>query len=177
MLTKEAFMQWFQHHIIGRWSTCAFTAVQLEDWYWRLKRYDTDTLTAAVRQHYCSDEPRRPSLKAIHAFARQQQANQAHTTTRDKESKGVPEAHTYIQCVAKDENGRGAVGWFVPILLWPFHREYTQAMYEQTAEQQRLMHQRSAGGAWRVVTHTTHTEMTRRRSKLTDEQKAIRRNV
>ena len=177
MLTKESFMQWFQSDIIGRWSTCVFTAVQLDDWYWRLKRYDTAALTEAVRRHYSCDEPRRPSLKTIHDCARQQRPADARNATVAKESNGVPEAHTYIQCVAKDENGRGCVGWFVPVLLWPFHTEYTQAMYDRTAEQQRLMHQRSAGGIWQVLTRITHTEMIRRQSKLTAEQSSVQQNT
>ncbi len=176
MLTKEAFMQWFQRDVMGRWTTCAFTAVQLDDWYWRLKRYDTAALIEAARRHYSCDEPRRPSLKAIHEYALQK-TKHARTMAAAKETNGVPEAHTYIQCVDKDADGRGCVGWFVPVLLWPFHNEYTQAMYDRTAEQQRLMHTRSAGGIWQVVTHTTHTEMIHRRSKLTGKYDRVEQNT
>lgn len=181
-MTKEMFRQWFLKEIQGRWATCEFTAVQLGDWYEQLNRYDAPTLTEAVRQHNVQDEPRRPSVKAIYEYARQWQNRHAHTCVGmapNKENRqtscGVPQAHTHIQCIAKDADGRGPVGWFVPILVWPFHKEYTQAVYDRIAEQQRTMHQRGRGGVWEAVTHTTEAAMRIRQWKLTGQWERIER--
>lgn len=174
MLTKEVFGQWFAQQVAARWDKCVFSAVQLEDWYWRLKAFDPAALTAAARRHHAVDEPRRPSLKAIHDYARAQQVRTAPTA---HEPPGVPEAHTYIQCVSTDPQGRGPVGWFVPVLLWPFGQDYTPAAYERTAEQQAELHRRSRGGVWEVVTGTTLGAMNIRRWKLTGQWDRIRQQA
>jgi hypothetical protein len=174
MLSKEAFGQWFQAQVAARWDKCSFNAVQLADWYWRLKAFDTAALTEAARRHHAADEPRRPSLKAIHDYAR---AEQARTAPPAREPAGVPEAHTYIQCVSTDVEGRGLVGWFVPVLLWPFRREYTADDYQRAAEQQADLHRRSRGGVWEVVTGTTHHAMNIRRWKLTGQWDRIRQQA
>lgn len=180
-MTKDVFRQWFLNEIQGRWARCEFTAVQLGDWYWRLKGFDAATLAEAAQRHHVQDEPRRPSLKAIHDYAKQWRAKHAHTSMASNNGKqkrsGVPEAHTYIQCIGKDEHGNGPVGWFVPVLLWPFHQEYTQAVYDKTAAQQLQMHQHSAGGVWEVVTGTTHSDMRIRQWQLTGQWERIQQNV
>lgn len=179
MLTKDVFGQWFEGQVAARWEKCVFTAVQLEDWYWRLKRFDTAALTAAARRHHAVDEPRRPSLKAIHDYARQFTARQpgAGTGTAPGQPPGVPETQTFIQCVSRDPEGRGPVGWFVPVLLWPFGQDYTPAAYERTAEQQADLHRRSRGGVWEVVTGTTLGAMHIRRWKLTGQWDRIQQQA
>ena len=70
-------------------------------------------------------------------------------------------------CVAKGDNGCGCVGWFVPILIWPFHKTYTAETYRRSAEEQRLMHSRNGrAGVWEVFTGTTHGEMLTRSCDL-----------
>ena len=180
MLSRATFLKWFQDHVQSRWTKCEFTSVQLDDWYWRLKQLDETVLTKAVRRHFVCDEPRRPSLKKICEYVRQMQAKHAHTSAGlapHSEPSGVPEAHTYIQCVGKDNNGHGPVGWFVPILLWPFHQEYTQAMYDKTAEQQLQMHRRSRGGIWEVATDTTHSQMRIRQWQLTGQWERVQQHA
>jgi hypothetical protein len=175
MLTKDAFLTWFQKDVLTRWPKCAFTAVQVDDWFRRLKAFDAPTLTEAARRHYTVDEPRRPSLKKLHDYVRQPYART--DTAHEKKSYDVPEAHTYIQCVAKDENGHGPVGRFVPILLWPFHKTYTRQMFDKAAENQRRLHRQNSGGVWEVVTGTTHSRMRRRQWRLTGQTERIEANA
>ncbi|MBL7214110.1 MAG: hypothetical protein ISS71_00365 [Phycisphaerae bacterium] len=183
MLTKEAFGKWFQSQIRQQWPRYEFTAVQLSDWYWRLKDFDEATLSAATRRHHVRNEPRQPSLKAIYDYAQQLNTKHAHThvgmapDNGNQKPSGVPEPHTYIQCVSKDDNDRGPVGWFVPVLLWPFHKTYTQAVYDKTAEQQRTLYQHSYGGVWEVVTHTTYSRMRIRQWKLTGQWSRIEQHT
>lgn len=175
MLTKDAFMTWFQKDVTTRWPKCAFTAVQVDDWFRRLKAFDAPTLTEAARRHFVLDEPRRPSLKKLYEYARQPHAGT--DTAHEKKSFEVPEAHMYIQCVAKDEDGRGSVGRFVPILLWPFHKTYTRQMFDKAAENQRRLHQQNSGGVWEIVTGTTHSAMRRRQWRLTGQTERIEANA
>jgi hypothetical protein len=68
-------------------------------------------------------------------------------------------------CVAKGDNGCGCVGWFVPILIWPFHKTYTTD--RRSAEEQCVMHSRNGRyGVWEIFTGTNHGEMMDRRMKL-----------
>ncbi len=186
MLTKEAFTQWFREALMPRWARCSFNAVQIGDWYWRLKGYETDVLTEAIRRHHAVDEPRRPSLKKVHEYAREHTAQTtAFPARREKpchpsirlDHSRVPEAHTYIQCVGKDADGNGPVGWFVPILLWPFHQTYTRQMFDKAAENQRRLHQQNNGGIWEIVSGTTHSRMMQRRGELTGQAERIAANT
>jgi len=79
--------------------------------------------------------------------------------------------------VAKDENGRGCVGRFVPILLWPFHRSYTRQMFDAAAENQRRLHQQNSGGIWEIVSGTTHSKMLERQYRLTGQTDRINANA
>ncbi len=175
MIRKDLFLTWFQQQVQNRWAKCEFTGVELSDWYWRLKGFDEATLTDAARRHAISDEPKRPSLKKVYAYAKSLQPQQK--PGKRKEPTGVPAAHTYIQCVAKDERGCGPVGWFVPILLWPFHRTYTQAHFQQAAADQLALHRRARGGVWEIVSAVTERDMNHRQAKLTGEWDTIQKNI
>lgn len=168
MLSKEAFLEWFEGQVQGRWPRCVFTEAQLRDWYWRLKTFTPTLLTEATRRHSVCDEPRRPSLKAIHAIARalSSRDGHGHAATGPTPSRGIPDANTYIQCVGTDEQGGGQPGMFVPILIWPFGDHHSPETIERTAWHQATAHQRCYGGLWEPVFDTDQLDMLQRQSRL-----------
>lgn len=137
MLQQKEFTQWFEQQVKARWSRHNYEWIELGDWYWRLRDFDIETLTEAVRKHKACEDYRTPSLKKVYEYAKTIRKNNSPKCQRRDETNarqnGVPEAHTYIMCVEKDENGRGCVGWFVPILIWPFHKTYTAETYCRTS--------------------------------------------
>ena len=175
MLSNKEFCDWFKKEVEARWPKCNFGWIEVGDWHWRLREgFDLDTLTEAVRRHKACDDWRVPSLKKVYDYAREIKANRSpvepapdsiQEQRRDSDNgsaSGVPDAYTYIMCVAKSDNGRGPVGSFVPILLWPFRKQWTPDDYRRVAEEQRLMHSRNGrNGIWQVFTHTTQLEMLR----------------
>lgn len=164
MIHKNDFIQWFENEVKVRWPKHNFSLTELGDWHWRLRDFEVDTLTEAVRRHKAVDDWRVPSLKKVYDCAAKIHLTK-HPKQHRKQTTGVPEAHTYIMCTAKDERGRGIVGWFVPILIWPFHKAYTAETYRRCAEQQLAMHARR-GDVWEVFTQTDHGEMLQRRCAL-----------
>ena len=169
-MNSKEFMQWFEQQIKTRWQGLRPSWIELGDWHWRLQEFDTDTLTQAARQHKATEDYRTPSLKKVYEYACKITAARKPPAPRsgeEKKSSGVPEAHTFIMCVAKADNGCGCVGWFVPILIWPFHKTYTAETYRRSAEEQCVMHSRNGrNGVWEIFTGTNHGEMMDRRMKL-----------
>jgi hypothetical protein len=164
MLSKRIFWDWFKKEVQTRWAKHTFEWTEAGDWYWRLQDFDIETLTQAVRQHKACECYPSPNLKKVYNYAKAIQAKSKPEQKRG-DNQGVPEAHTYIMCVAKDDNGRGCVGWFVPILLWPFRVQWKPEDYTRVAEQQCAIYARR-GGVWKIFTHTSHSEMFGRRAKL-----------
>jgi predicted transcriptional regulator len=112
-------------------------------------------------------------LKKVYTYAHKVRAANSpkHDRKDQGNSSGVPDAHTYIMCVAKGDNGCGCVGEFVPILIWPFTKTYTAETYRRIAEEQRLMHSHNGrNGIWKIFYGTTHGEMITRRMKLRGEK-------
>jgi len=88
------------------------------------------------------------------------------TPPSKRNSNTIPDEHTFIMCVAKGDNGRGCVGHFVPILIWPFHTTYTADTYRRIAEEQCVMHSRNGrAGVWEPY-NTTRAEMLKRSCDL-----------
>jgi hypothetical protein len=172
MIALNEFIHWFEKEVKARWPKHDFSFTELGDWHWRLREgFDLDTLTEAVRRHKACDDWRVPGLKKVYEYAKSIQANKSPKRQRrdgdTAAASGIPEAHTYIMCVAKGDNGRGCVGWFVPILVWPFHKTYTAETYRRIAEEQCVMHSRkSRNGVWEPFYNTTHLEMLRRSNRL-----------
>lgn len=170
MLSKEDFRRWFNEQVLQRWPRCDFNDVQAMDWHWRLKMFDEDELTEAVRRHSVRDEPRRPSLKAVYELA----LRWRETSGRAAAPKaGVPEATTYVQCVALDENGRGPLGWFDGVLLWPPHHPHAPEVIERAARKRIEEHKAGRGGVWEIVHNTTEHEIRVRGWKLTGQYDRI----
>ena len=170
MMMKVDFLEWFEGAVEGRWPRCSFTSAQISDWYWRLRGFSTEMLDEAVRRHAVCDEPRRPSLKAVHAKARQLNPPDG---GGQESSSGVPDANTYIQCVGRDATGGGQVGMFVPILLWPFGDHHSTEAIEKTAWHQASLHQRTYGGIWEPVYGTSQFEMLQRRGRLQRDNRIL----
>ena len=169
-MQRNEFTQWFEKEVKPRWKTNNFSWTEMGDWHWRLEKFEIDTLTQAVRRHKVCDDYRSPSLKKVTEYARTITAASSPKRQR-RDGSDIPEAHTFIMCVAKGDNGCGRVGWFVPILIWPFHKTYTPETYRRSAEEQRRMHSRNGrAGVWEIFTGTTHFEMLRRSNKLTNTQ-------
>jgi len=168
MLSKDVFYEWFKKEVETRWPKHNFEWIEMGDWYWRLREgVDLETLTEAVRRHKAGEDWRVPSLKKVYEHACKIQANNHPKPKRDDTANGIPEAHTYIMCVAKGDNGRGCVGHFVPILVWPFHTTYTAATYRRIAEEQCVIHSRNGrAGVWEPFYNTTHYEMLQRSNRL-----------
>ena len=170
-MNSKEFMQWFEQQVKTRWQGLDLTWIELGDWHWRLQDFDTDTLTQAVRRHKACEDWRSPSLKKVYDYAKTIKARNKpkpeHADGTNGSSSGVPEAHTYIMCVAKSDNGCGCVGWYVPILLWPFKKQWTPEDYRRAAEEQCVMHSRNGrNGIWEIFTNTTHGKMMDRSMKL-----------
>ena len=168
-MNGKAFMQWFEQQVKPRWHDLNFTWIEIGDWHWRLGQFDPETLTEAVRRHKAGECYPIPNLKMIYDYAKQIKANnRPQRQRRDRtQSSGFPEAHTYIMCVAKSDNGRGCVGWFVPILLWPFKQQWTPQDYARVAEAQCIIHSRNGrAGVWKPFYNTTHGEMLTRSNRL-----------
>ena len=134
MLSQKVFLDWFKKEVEARWKTHHFEWIEIGDWNWRLAEFDIDTLTQAVRQHKACECYPMPNLKKVYEYACKITAAKKPPSQRSgegKKSSGVPEAHTFIMCVAKGDNGCGCMGWFVPILIWPFHKTYTAEMMDR----------------------------------------------
>jgi hypothetical protein len=59
------------------------------------------------------------------------------------------------------------VDTFVPILLWPFKKQWTPADYRRVAEEQCIIHSRSGrNGVWKPFYNTTHGQMLNRRRDM-----------
>ncbi|MDH4202317.1 MAG: hypothetical protein OEV87_05445 [Phycisphaerae bacterium] len=169
MINRDVFGQWFDKEVQSRWQTLNLSWIELGDWYWRLRDFDTDTLTEAVRKHKACEDWRVPSLKKVYDYAKAiQSRNRPASANAVKEKRStLPDEHTFIMCVAKGDNGRGCVGHFVPILIWPFHTTYTADTYRRIAEEQCVIHSRNGrNGVWEPFYNTTHLEMMRRANQL-----------
>ena len=162
-MNKSDFLYWFDDNVKVRWPRHHFAWTEVGDWAWRLEEFDSDILTQAVRKHKTREDYRAPSLKKVHEYVTEIQSR--NSPKRQHRNNSVPDAHTYIMCVAKDDNGRGCVGWFVPILLWPFKQEWKPEDYTIVAEQQLAIHSRR-GGKWKIFTNTTHGKMLIQSNKL-----------
>ena len=163
-MNKTESAKCFNEQIRKRWPHWTPSAVEISDWLVWLEKYDHPTIATAARTHLAESRYAKPIPGQLldHARKAMPKPKQA-----KKQSSGIPDAHTFIMCVAKGDNGCGCVGWFVPILIWPFHKTYTAETYARVAEQQRLMHSRNGRkGVWEIFTHTTHSEMVDRRMKL-----------
>jgi len=162
MIQQNDFIHWFEKEVKTRWARHHFDWLEIGDWHWRLREgFDLETLTEAVRKHKACDDWRVPSLKKVYDYARAIQSDKSPKRHRREDAgTGVPEAHTYIMCIDKSDNGRGPVGTFVPILIWPFHKSYTAETYRRIAEEQCVMHSRNGrNGVWEAFYNTTHLEM------------------
>jgi hypothetical protein len=167
MIQQNEFIQWIEKEVKIRWPKHNFSFIEIGDWHWRLRDFDVDTLTQAVRQHKAIDDWRTPSLKKVYDYAKKiHTTNHPKQHNKDKRNTGVPEAHVYIMCTGKDERGKGNVGWFLPILIWPFGKTYTADQYHRNAEAFAQKHADFYGGVWEVVAQTNQLQMLQRAAKL-----------
>lgn len=165
MLTKELFWQWFKQEVKPRWSRSEFSGVEMGDWYWRLGEFDIETITQAVRRHKACEDYKTPSLKKVYAYAKAIGADKRPRQPRS-EGSGVPESHVYIMCVAKDFDGCGPVGRYLPVLMWPFGKTCTAEQYRRNAEAFAKKHADFYGGVWEVFTQTRRLEIMRQSTQL-----------
>jgi len=173
MIALNEFIHWFEKEVKVRWPKHDFSFTEIGDWHWRLREgFDLDTLTEAVRRHRTCDDWRVPGLKKVHEYAReiQTRSRPAWAKTNRVHRSGIPKAHTFIMCIDKDERGRGNVGWFVDILLWPFRTPWTPDDYQRVAAEQARKYSDFYGGDWEVFTHTTELEMMRCANQLRGTQ-------
>lgn len=172
MIQQHEFIQWFKKEVKGRWPKHNFDWTQIGDWHWRLRDdFDLDTLTEAVRRHKVCDDWRVPSLKKVYGYAKTIQSTKRPQRQRaegaDETSSTLRPEHTYIMCVARSANGGGCVGWFVPILLWPFKTRWTPDDYRRVAEEQCQIHSRNGrAGVWKIFPNTTYRAMRNRAMAL-----------
>ena len=153
----------FTNEIRKRWPRWTPSDVEISDWLVWLQAFDYPTITIAARNHLAESHYARPISSKLLEHARK--AMPKPKAGAKKTSSGIPDAHTYIMCVAKSENGCGPVGAFVPILLWPFKRQWTPADYRRVAEEQCIIHSRNGrNGVWQPFYNTTHFEMLDRRA-------------
>lgn len=163
MLSKKVFWEWFKKEVEPRWKQHRFEWVEVGDWHWRLQDFDIDTLTQAVRRHKVCECYPIPNLKKIYEYAKKIEADKH----PNRHESARPQEHTFIMCVAKSDNGCGPVGKFVPILLWPFKKQWTQADYVTVAKEQCIIHSRSGrNGVWKPFYNTTHGQMLTRSCTL-----------
>ena len=158
MINRDVFGQWFDKEVQARWKTLNLSWLEMGDWHWRLRDFDLETLTQAIRQHKTCECYPTPNLKKVYEYARTIQSRNRPQRTGTDDS-GIPEAHTFIMCIDKDERGRGKVGWFIPIQLWPFKTPWTPEDYQRVASEQARKYADFYGGDWQVFTHTNQLEM------------------
>jgi hypothetical protein len=168
MLSKNVFCDWFNKEVQPRWKTHHFEWIETGDWHWRLRDFEIDTLTQAVRQHKACECYPMPNLKKVYEYAKTIQTHNSPqpAATAKKPSSGIPDTHTFIMCTVKDDRGRGCVGWFVDILICPLNKTYSAETYQRVAAEQAERHRSTCGGQWKIFTNTTHGEMMNRRMKL-----------
>ena len=170
-MNKNESAKCFTEQIRKRWPRWTPSEVEISDWLVWLETYEYAAIAEAARAHLAESRYAKPIPSQLLDRAKAIRSNQRPKRQRaDGDSRagsGVPEAHTYIMCVAKGDNGRGCVGQFVPILIWPFHKTYTAETYRRIAEEQCVMHSRNGrNGVWKPFYNTTHLEMMRRRNHL-----------
>jgi len=169
-MNKSESAKCFNEQIRKRWPRWTVSDVEISDWLIWLEAFDYTTIATAARMHLAESRYAKPIPSQLLDHAKKVAPKPSPKQMKTKSS-GIPEAHTFIMCVAKGDNGCGRVGWFVPILIWPFHKTYTPETYRRSAEEQRRMHSRNGrAGVWEIFTGTTHFEMLRRSNKLTNTQ-------
>ena len=165
-MNKNESAKCFNEQIRKRWPRWTVSDVEISDWLVWLEAFDYPTIATAARMHLAESRYAKPIPSELLGHAKKL-APKPSPKQAKKKSSGIPEEHTFIMCVATGENGCGNVGWFVPILIWPFHKTYTAETYRRIAEEQCVMHSRNGrAGIWEIFTNTTHGEMVTRRMKL-----------
>jgi len=158
-MNKNESAKCFNEQIRKRWPRWTPSEVEISDWLAWLEKYDYAAIAEAARAHLAESRYAKPIPAQLLDHARKNITNSRPQHQRQKNS-GVPEAHTYIMCIDKSDNGRGPVGTFVPILIWPFHKTYTAETCRRIAEEQCVMHSRNGrNGVWEAFYNTTHLEM------------------
>lgn len=174
MLSKNVFYQWFKQEVETRWKQHRFEWIEAGDWYWRLQGFDIETLTQAVRQHKACECYPTPNLKKVYEHAKTIRVNnrpKRHRGDPQGTSSPLPAEHVFIMCVAKDFDGGGPVGRYLPVLMWPFGKT-TAEEYLRNAEAFARKHADFYGGVWEVFTDTNQLEIMIRRRELLAEQPA-----
>jgi hypothetical protein len=159
----------FTNEIRKRWPRWTPSDVEASDWLVWLEKYDYADIAEAARAHLAESRYTKPIPAQLLDHARAiRTRNRPKRERRDQtKSSGIPDEHTFIMCVGKSDNGRGPVGTFVPILLWPFKVRWTPEDYRRVAEEQCVIHSRNGrNGVWEAFYNTTHLEMMRRRTRL-----------
>jgi hypothetical protein len=70
-MTKRQFATWFREQVQPRWPTWQVNPCLLGDWCEALARYNTDTLTKAIRLHRIREDLSRPRISKVVAIARE----------------------------------------------------------------------------------------------------------
>jgi hypothetical protein len=162
MMNKSESAKCFNEQIRKRWPRWTPRDVEISDWLVWLAAFDPPAIATAARKHLAESRYAKPIPAQLLDHAKKLKAANRPcrpSSAEGKPSSGVPDAHTYITCTAKDERGCGCVGWFVPILIWPFHKTYTPQTYRRAAEEQCHLHANRGGGGgiWEIFSGTTHS--------------------
>ena len=171
-MNKSESAKCFNEQIRKRWPRWTPSEVEISDWLVWLEKYDYNTITIAARNHLAESRYAKPIPSQLLNHAKKIKARNRRDDIPKRERRdnsGIPDAHTYIMCVAKSANGCGPVGAFVPILLWPFKTQWTPDDYARVAEEQCIIHSRNGrNGVWKPFYNTTHFEMLDRRWDMLD---------
>ena len=138
-MNKSESKQCFNEQIRKRWPRWTASVVEISDWLVWLEAFDYPTIAQAARMHLAESRYAKPIPSQLLDHAKKLMPKPSPKQAKKKNT-GVPDAHTYIMCVAKSDNGCGCVGWFVPILIWPFTKTYTPETYRRTAARDALPH-------------------------------------
>ena len=162
-MNKSESAKCFNEQIRKRWPHWTPNDVEIADWLCWLGDYDYHAVAAAARRHLAESRYAKPIPSQLFAYA-----SKAISTPSPpaKKTSAFPEPHTFIMCTGKDDRGKGAVGAFWDIILWPLDRTWTAADTHRVATDQARKRQATCGGVWEVFTQTNHLEMLRRSNAL-----------
>ena len=164
-MNKNESAKCFTEQIRKRWPRWTPSEVEISDWLVWLETYEYAAIAEAARTHLAESRYAKPIPSQLLDHARTNKTNSRPQRQRQT-TPSIPDEHTFIMCTAQGDNGRGPVGTFVPILLWPFKTQWTPADYQRVAEEQCVIHSRNGrNGVWEPFYNTTHLERMRRRNR------------
>ena len=98
-MNKSESKQCFNEQIRKRWPRWTASVVEISDWLVWLEAFDYPTIAQAARMHLAESRYAKPIPSQLLDHAKKLMPKPSPKQTKKKNT-GIPDAHTYIMCVA-----------------------------------------------------------------------------